>query len=196
MFLLKKVTNIDLINKLYMLINKLFKDSEILEYIGIILFLIIVATYYYYHPDIINASDSIDIAVELSSKPKYEEPNGDNVSDISFYCKGYDKDFSISHCALQLIQKNDILKLNKGDSLILTVERSDLLYKKNKLVHHPITICAVTTIQKGEILNLNAYNRCQRNSWKKLRFIIYIVSFLFLIAVISKIKKLFYHKFK
>jgi hypothetical protein len=84
----------------------------------LILFFISVLTsiYLYNDPKIIDQSNTREIKVELVTDPYYIQSNGDNVPNISFKSKGYDNFFDISHCALDLINVDDILSLHFGDS--------------------------------------------------------------------------------
>ena len=163
-----------------MLIKKILRDTEISEYIGLVILFAVSVLYIYYYPETIAKSETSDVTVVLSCKPNYRERNGDNVSNIFFTCRGYDNDFSISNCALDLIQKQDILKLSIGDSLKLTVEATDLLYKKKSFIHHTITICGIESYSQGKILDLDEYNQCKRQSWKSIW--IFAAIFLFILA--------------
>jgi len=169
--------------------EKILKDKDTREILGLILFVSIIGFYLYENPSIINAYNTSRIKIKLSTKPDYEESNGDNVSNISFKAKGYSNYFDISHCALDLIDISKIIKLNIGDKLVVTVDKIDLKSKPMKLVYKPITVCGIELANNETILTLDSYNSCERNGWKRVTQLGIIVIGLILFLRIVRIGK-------
>ncbi len=168
------------------MIDKLFNNVDLNKYVGLVFLATVVVLYAYVNPNTIKHSDTKKIEIKLASKPEFDEPNGDNVPSISFKADGYPNDFDISHCALHLINMQDILSLNKGDYLTVLVDKKYLSYKKKRLVYHPITICGIELKSKGQILKLEEYNTCEKKSWK----IIAVPGFIFLIILFVDIRRI------
>jgi hypothetical protein len=169
-----------------MSIRKILKDIEVNYLVGVMLLSALTVIYFYYNPSTIKDSDTSAIVVVLTSKPDYRKPNSDNYPYISFKGIGYDNEFDISSCALDLINIYDVLRLNIGDSLKLKVETDDLLYEPKKFIYNPITVCGIETFYRGKILDLNDYNECKQRSWKRIGlFAIIFVLFLGMIIVNS-----------
>jgi hypothetical protein len=152
--------------KFWELIEDIFTDKDIRTYVGLICIAIAVSLYGYYRPKTISPTDVQSLVVILDSKPDYTEQNGDNIANISFKSAGYSGSFDISHCALSLINPNDITSLNIGDTLNVLVNNQNLI-EADKF----ITVCGINIKGKGTILDLSNYNSCQRNNWKEVYFL-------------------------
>jgi len=171
------------------MLKQLLKDIEINEYIGIVIVFAIGAMYLYFCPETVNKSATTEIFAILSSKPKYEESNGDNVANISFNVNDYDNVFEINGCALNLINIYDILKLNIGDSLKLTVNTKYLLSIKGDFINNPILVYEIALFDKGVILDLEDYNLCKKRQWKTIRIFAFLFALVLFIKVYNRLKQ-------
>lgn len=165
-------------------VDDVIRDKDILTYVGLILIAITASFYGLYRPNTISQSDTQSLVVVIDSKPDYDEPNGDNVPNISFKSVGYSSVFDISHCALSLININDILSLNVGDSLSVTVDKQDLLEARSS-----ITVCGVDINDKGTNFNLDDYNSCEKYSWRKIYYLGTLFTVVLILTILWKIIK-------
>lgn len=138
----------------------------------------------YIEPHTISQSDVQDIIVVLDSKPDYTKPNPENIPNISFKSVVYTNIFDISHCALDLINIDDIVNLNIGDTLNVLVDKRDLS-ESNKI----ITVCGITINGKRTILNLDDYNSCAKNGWKEIYFLGLTFALVLILIILWKIIK-------
>lgn len=161
------------------IIDKIRDNLEIREIIILMLLPLILWANSYINPEIVKIENTTLITGELKAKPNYTASNGNNVENITFEMIGYEKDFRVSGCALSMISKYELIRLEAGAKLELRVSKEELKEEKSFFIKS-ISVLEIKT-KSEEILSLENLNYCKKDSWKGYRKI--AVTFLILLVL-------------
>ena len=146
------------------------------------------ALYFYFNPLTIRKSEIQEVNVVLSKKAEFSPQTHDLSAYLKLVDDNFNRSFQLRDCSLKLINNLDLLKLNIGDKLQLTVKTNELNSGKT-IVNNFISVYGIKLPNGERILNLENYNSCKKNDWKT--FIVLGGLFIVLLAVglIKKVKK-------
>lgn len=169
------------------LIKEIFTDKDVLEIIGLLLCFLILGFYMYKSPRTVDEKQTKLINITFETKPIYTEGGEDDDPYIYFKAKGIDNKIHLTDCSLNSQIENTFLDFAVGDKVTLIVLKKNLYKKKVKFVSNAINVCGIKIGNKW-ILNLENYNECKQDSWKKVRFYGLLFGVLFLPFLIGRIK--------
>ena len=153
--------------------------------LAFLLMILLVGGHSYFNHTDLEESSTQWIEIELTSIPYYYEGDADSYSKITFSAKGYDREFELNGCALYSINKNAICGIPKGGTIHLQVDPVNLKSKNKSFIQNRITVYGVKLKSGRSILSLKSYNQCEKDSWKPIRYLIFIPLIMILYTFIS-----------
>lgn len=147
--------------------------------IGLILICLLVCIYGYYSDNPISQHDLITIKSKLSCKPELQQSGGDMPYYwIEFNTESENKVFCIKKCAYDLVNKDEILNMNSGIDVVIMVNNNEYKETAKKLEVYSLVI------NGKKQFDLNDFNNCHINYWRKLIPILLILMGIFLYKLI------------
>jgi hypothetical protein len=132
-------------------------------FIGFMLVIVIASIYAFYTHQPIEKKELISLRGRLMDSPKLiEHGEGMQYYSIKIQLIGNNKQFYIRDCAFEVVDVDSVLALNAGTTVEFLVKETD--YENED----KINIYAFTVNEKYDYLNLDKFNHCHENYWKRL----------------------------
>ena len=170
------------------MLKKLFHDIGPTEVLGLIILCSLTALYFYFNPVTIRKSEIQEVDIILSKKAEFFPETHEFSAYLKLVDDNFNRSFELKDCSLELIDKLDLLKLNAGDKLQLSVKRNEVNSGKT-IVNNFISIYGIKLANGERILSLESYNSCKKNYWKKFGVLGGLLLLLLVGGSIKKMKK-------
>lgn len=148
----------------------------------ILIFFIASTLYLYFFAPVANEKELIEIKGTLSNKPRYGKGNDDGGDEfVNFKLRENGKVYGVTGCGFKMLDFDNAINLNKGDSVIIKINGASIFNFYNKFF--------ITEVQElysnknGLLLSIKDVNNCIKNSWK--RVLLIGLTFVVIVAITS-----------